>query len=109
MQRNPMDRPGRSLGSGTETQAKPAASSSDAAQPSGLRIKQEGSTFKGRVILSGNATSAQGNKIMDVTQGDIEQGRSDFSGDIEAGDTAQTSRGNQINGMTTGAEQAGAQ
>ncbi|KAK8132022.1 WD40-repeat-containing domain protein [Apiospora kogelbergensis] len=107
-QRNPMDRPGRTLGSGTETEARPATSTDDAAQPSGLRIKQGGSTFKSNITLTGNASSKQGNKITGITQGDVDQKGSEFSGDVKAGDKAQTSQGNQINGMTPDADQLGA-
>ncbi|KAI1330216.1 hypothetical protein F5Y16DRAFT_396504 [Xylariaceae sp. FL0255] len=84
------------------TQEKPVASKSDVAQSSGLRIKQGGSKYGGKVFMSGKATAHQGNKIMGDTQGDIEQERSEFNANVEAKDEADVSQGNQINGKATG-------
>ncbi|WYZ35384.1 hypothetical protein EsH8_X_000031 [Colletotrichum jinshuiense] len=103
-QQSPMGLPGRSLGSGTATQARPAASPSDAAQPHGLRIKQGGSKYQSNITLTGNASSNQGNEITGITHGDVDQEGSEFNGDVKAGDKAQNTQGNQINGVRADSE-----
>lgn len=64
-----------------------------------LRIKQTKSKFTGTMELSDDALSTRGNKILNITQGDIEQEGSTFGGDIKARGRAKVQDGNRINGQ----------
>ncbi|TRX98992.1 hypothetical protein FHL15_000334 [Xylaria flabelliformis] len=73
---------------------------------SGLKITQEGSTFRTNVELRRGSQVDQGNAITGVTNGEVRQHGSKFYGKVDADQKSRIAQKNTINGQETPSRQS---
>ncbi|KAI0866533.1 hypothetical protein F4860DRAFT_457664 [Xylaria cubensis] len=85
---------------------RPVFSMSQLQSSSGLKITQEGSTFRTNVVLRRGSQLDQGNAITGVTNGEVHQQGSNFCGKVNADQKSRIEHGNTINGQETQSRQS---